>query len=64
MQYESEQAELSRLREEQAQTRHDEVFGGLTPAERRTYDIKRDRIYDLERRLSGWESAPTRVAKA
>jgi hypothetical protein len=50
---ESEQYELSRLRREQAKTRHDEVFGGLTPAERSAYDIKQVRIRQLERRLSG-----------
>lgn len=51
MQNETEPAELSRLRREQAKTRHDEVFGGLTPDERSAYDIKQDRICELERRL-------------
>jgi hypothetical protein len=59
MQSESEQEELSRLRREQAETRHDEVFGGLTPAERSAYDIKQDRIRELERHLTGLDWRPT-----
>jgi len=51
VQNETESAELARLRREQAKTRHDEVFGGLTREERSAYDIKRDRICELERRL-------------
>jgi len=60
MQYESEQDELSRLRREQAKTRHNEVFGGLTPEERSAYEIKQDRICELERRLSGLDWRPTK----
>lgn len=48
MEHESEQVELSRLRREQAKTRHDEVFGGLTPEERSAYDRKQLRIHELE----------------
>jgi hypothetical protein len=51
VEHEPEQVELSRLRREQAKTRHDEVFGGLTPAERCAYDTKQERIFELERRL-------------
>ena len=50
MEHESEQVELSRLRREQAKTRHDEVFGGLTPEERFAYDRKQLRIQELELR--------------
>lgn len=52
MEHESEQTELYRLRREQAKTRTDEVFGGLTPAERLSYDAKQDRIRELELRSS------------
>jgi hypothetical protein len=48
VEHESEQTELSRLRREQAKTRHDEVFGGLTPGERSAYDRKQQRIQELE----------------
>ena len=63
MQNETEQSELSRLRKEQAKTRHDEVFGGLTSVERAAYDIKQDRICELERRLpkSAWQQGNIRV---
>jgi hypothetical protein len=44
--FESEEAELSRLRKEQAKTRHDEVFGALSPAERTAYHKKQDRILE------------------
>ena len=62
VQNEAEHAELARLRKEQAKTRHDEVFGGLTPAERSEYDIKQTRICELERRLSkpGWQQGNIR----
>jgi hypothetical protein len=52
VEHESAQTELSRLRREQAKTRTDEVFGGLTPAERFSYDRKQNRIRELELRLS------------
>ncbi len=51
MQHESEEAEISRLRKEQTKARHDEVFGGLSLEERAAYDIRQDRIQELERRL-------------
>jgi hypothetical protein len=62
VQNETEQTELSRLRKEQAKTRHDEVFGGLTPEERSAYDFKQVRICELERRLlkSGWRQGNIR----
>lgn len=53
VEFESEHAELSRLRKEQAKTLHDEVFGGLSSAERAAYNCKQDRIRELEYRLSG-----------
>ncbi len=42
------QSELTRLRTEQEKTRRDEVFGGLTPAERAEYKRKSERIDKLE----------------
>lgn len=49
MRNETLKSELLRLREEQSKTRQDEVFGGLSAAERSAYDIKADRIHKLER---------------
>jgi hypothetical protein len=46
------QLELERLRKQQAKARADEVFGGLSLAERAAYDLRRDRIIELERDLS------------
>jgi hypothetical protein len=40
--------ELRTLRAEQATTRRNEVFGGLSPAERADYNQKSDRIHALE----------------
>ena len=48
MQSESSQTELDRLRREQRKTRQDEVFGGLSAEERLSYDIKAERIRELE----------------
>ena len=53
MENESAQSELSRLRDEQAKTRHDEVFGGLSTAEQTAYKRKGDRIRELEVKLLG-----------
>jgi hypothetical protein len=47
------QSELARLQREQTKTRQDEVFGGLSPAERSAYDHKQDRIQELEYFLYG-----------
>ena len=41
-------SELKRLREEQRKTRHDEVFGGLSPAEEAGYNRNAERIRELE----------------
>jgi len=51
MRTETLQSELARLQKEQAKTRQDEVFGGLSPAERSAYDRKQSRIHELEDRL-------------
>ncbi|MGA2413262.1 MAG: hypothetical protein ABSF59_02375 [Candidatus Sulfotelmatobacter sp.] len=51
MQSESNQTELARLRQEQSQTRQDEVFGGLSCEERGAYELKAKRIRQLEREL-------------
>jgi hypothetical protein len=42
------QFELTRLRKEQNKARQDEVFGGLSPAERAEYNGKAERIHELE----------------
>ena len=49
MRNETPSSELIRLLKEQRKTQQDEVFGGLSPAERAAYDIRQDRIHDLER---------------
>jgi hypothetical protein len=52
MMTEAPQLELDRLRKQQAETRADEVFGGLSPPELAAYDLRRDRILELEHDLS------------
>ena len=52
MRSEAPQRELERLRKQQAKTRADEVFGGLSPQERAAYDLRQDRIHELEHDLS------------
>jgi hypothetical protein len=52
MMTEAPQLELEHLRQQQAQVRADEVFGGLSPTERTAYDRRRDRILELEHNLS------------
>jgi hypothetical protein len=42
------QSELRRLRKDQNKARQDEVFGGLSPAERAEYSGKEERIHKLE----------------
>ena len=51
MRYETPYSALIRLREEQTKTREDEVFLGLSPAERAQYDQKAQRINALEMKL-------------
>ena len=45
------ESELRRLRVEQDKTRRDEVFGGLSPAERAEYEKKANRIRTLESQI-------------
>jgi hypothetical protein len=45
------ESELARLRKEQDQTRHDEVFGGLSLAERTEYKGRAD----SKRRIPFWQ---------
>ena len=52
MRSESPQLELERLRRYQAKARADEVFGGLSTQERSAYDLRQDRIHELEHDLS------------
>lgn len=54
------QLELERLRKQQVKARADEVFGGLSRAERAAYDRRRDRIIELERDLSELSEEPER----
>ena len=42
------QSDLTRLRKEQTKARHDEVFGGLSPAELEEYNGKAERIHELQ----------------
>jgi hypothetical protein len=42
------QSELQRLRKDQSKARQDEVFGGLSLAERAEYNAKAERIHELE----------------
>ncbi len=51
MKYATPEDELIRLRKQQSKTRQDEVFGGLSPEERTTYDIRENRIHELDRDL-------------
>jgi len=45
------QSELTRLRKQQAKARQDEVFGGLSRAERAEYDARANRIHEVETEL-------------
>ena len=51
--------ELKTLRAEQAKTRRDEVFGGLSPAERADYNQKSHRIHELETEIYAKSVATT-----
>lgn len=48
---ESLEAEMLRLRQEQAKARHDRIFGGLTFEERTAYEIRQKRLSELELQL-------------
>jgi hypothetical protein len=52
MTYEKSESELTRLLREQKTTRQDEVFGGLSSAERAEYNGKEERIHELEIELT------------
>jgi hypothetical protein len=45
---ETPESELARLLREQSKMREDEVFIGQSPAERAEYEVKADRIHELE----------------
>lgn len=49
MHRETPEFELTRLRRLQSKARQDEVFGGLSPEERLTYNNRQNRIHELER---------------
>jgi hypothetical protein len=57
---ETRESELIRLHREQGQTQRDEVFGGLSSAERDAYEKKEDRIHDLGARFA--EGGPFQLA--
>ncbi|MBZ5688223.1 MAG: hypothetical protein LAP86_24670 [Acidobacteriia bacterium] len=52
------QLELEHLRKQQAKARADEVFGGLSVAERAAYDVRQNRILELEHDLSELSEEP------
>jgi hypothetical protein len=56
--HEKPESELRRLRTEQSKTRRDEVFGGLSHAERAEYNARAERIHKLENEIQA-----TAVAK-
>jgi len=60
MMREAPQLELELLRKQQSKARADEVFGGLSPAEKAAYDRRRDRIVELEHDLSELSEEPQR----
>jgi hypothetical protein len=62
--YESEKTEIVRLRGEQSKTRQDEVFGGLSATERDLYERRRERIRELESRLSERDSVMDTLRRA
>lgn len=49
---EKEADEIVRLRQEQTKARGDEVFGGFSLEERAKYDERKNRIHELEQRIS------------
>jgi hypothetical protein len=60
MKSETPKLELKRLRRQQAETRAIEVFGGLSSAEQADYDVRQDRIRELEDDLSELDEQPQR----
>jgi hypothetical protein len=52
MAFETHEDELSRLRREQSKTREDQVFGGLSPDEWDRYEVKEERIRELQLKMS------------
>jgi hypothetical protein len=48
---ENEQAEIARLRQDQAKARMNEVYGGFTEAEKAQYDHRANLICELQRRI-------------
>jgi len=55
------QSELTRLRKEQNKARQNEVFGGLSPAERAEYNGKAERIHKLESEIQASTVAEKRL---
>jgi hypothetical protein len=58
MEFETHEDELSRLRREQSKTREDQVFGGLSPEEWDSYEIKEERIRQLELKVARTRRSP------
>ena len=48
MEHENPRSELIRLLKEQNKARQNEVYGGLSPAEKAEYDARSQRIHELE----------------
>jgi hypothetical protein len=55
------QSELIRLRKDQTKARQDEVFGGLSPAERAEFNGKAERIHKLESEIQACAVAEKRL---
>jgi hypothetical protein len=58
------ESELKRLRAEQYKSLQDEVFGGLSPAERARYEVKSERIHELESKIQASAVAENRSQSA
>jgi hypothetical protein len=58
MEFETHEDELSRLRREQSKTREDQVFGGLSPQEWDRYEVKEERIRELQFKASRTKLGP------
>jgi len=54
-------SELRLLRNDQKKARQDDVFGGLSPAERAEYNGKAERIHDLESEIQASAVAGKRL---
>jgi hypothetical protein len=58
MEFETHEDELARLRREQSKTREDQIFGGLSLEEWDRYEIKEERIRQLELKVARTRLGP------